>query len=195
MAEITSTNPARKRATGFLASVALVALYSFGAVAVTGVASIAGASTALAQYYYYRGRGRGVRGNRGVTASRTTFTKKRGYGYRHNKGSSIELSSGGPSGQTRGVGSSFDRRGAGVGSSGGADFGDRRGDDVRRDSGRDYAGPARGSGDAPRGTSTSRTVEDSRRAADIESCARQYRSYDRETMTYTDYNGRRQSCP
>ena len=33
------------------------------------------------------------------------------------------------------------------------------------------------------------------RGAAIESCAQRYRSYDRATMTYTDPNGRRRSCP
>jgi hypothetical protein len=181
MSDIISSHPARKCVTGIFATVALFALYSFGALAVTGAASIAGASSAFAQSYYYRGRGRSVRG-RGVKST----SKKGGRGRGFNKGSSLNLGSGGPSGQIRGVGSSFD---------------DRRGSDFRGGGGgvvRDYAEPVRsggGGGGSSRGATASRTTEDARRAAAIESCAQSYRSYDRETMSFTDHNGRRQPCP
>jgi len=64
---------------------------------------------------------------------------------------------------------------------------------------REYVAP---DGDAPMtrsgGAEMARggsSADHGKRPGTVEACALQYRSYDRETRAYTDYNGQRRTCP
>jgi len=213
MSGIKSVKPIRRFITRVLATALLLAVYSVGALAVSGIASIAGASTAFAQRDD-RGRGRSSRSSRSRSVGRSTSrgsTGRRGAGRGFNKGTSMGVGDSASSGNVRGVGSSEFRRpgfnkGSSIGvgdsaSSGdvrgvGSSFGGGRGPESRGGgtSGRENVETARGGNlDTRRGGSASKTSDETKR--EIEYCAQQFRSYDRETMTYTDYDGRRRSCP
>ena len=171
MSGIGAVDSSRSLIIRVLATTALLTLHSLGTVGMTGALTLAGVSSATAQRGYSRGRGRGVR--RGTATKKSS--KKGGRRGWSNKGSSINVR------DTPWSGS--DMRDSGR--SGGARVepaSARSGPDVRRSQSGGGAGTAAGR----RGGAT---------AAAIERCAEQYRSYDRETMMYTDFDGRKQSCP
>jgi hypothetical protein len=210
MSGIKSVKPLRRFITRVLATALLLAVYSIGALSVSGIASIAGASMAFAQRDY-RGRGRGTtRSSSSRSIGRSTSsggTGRRGAGRGFNKGTSMGVGDSASSGNVRGVGSRPSiNKGSSIGvgdsaSSGdvrgvGSSFGGGRGQESRGGgtSGRENVETARGGNlDTRRGGSASKTSDETKR--EIEYCAQQFRSYDRETMTYTDYDGRRRSCP
>jgi hypothetical protein len=200
----------RPTATRALAFTVLLASYGGGTFAIAGIAATTAASTAFARSNSNRGfsPSYGV-GNRMSTAgsvrsgSNYSSGNNRSYGPRYGVGNQMSgapkpsktYMSGAPKPPKTGrpvTGQSYSRTIPASSSPTGGNVGEIR-----------TAGPSFGGrgpvyGDTgPRGSvayagASGGTVG---RGAAIEACAQRYRSYDRATMTYTDPNGRRRSCP